>query len=157
MQWLPEPKIWVIGNLNRDGAEWIEKEIHLHCKHSRHSKIQFSVWVDEGGEYGSLTPAAPQVENVTHWRAVSDKAMQFLEEGRASGIITRKEELGYMGAIAILEDRKSRPADKKGAIDLMLRLEGVFEDRNKGSDEGEQAQGTKDLIDSMNKKTDGSD
>ena len=156
MHWDEVQKFWVIGCLDEARANALMKDIHRHTRRGQKAQAPFSVWKDRGGDYGTVTHPAPAPEYHEDWKAVADRAREFLVEGRGSGLISRKEELGYMGAIAIIQDRKSRPADKKAAIDLIMRLEGIFEDRNKGLEEGDEAEGTQALLEKLG-GSDGSD
>jgi len=145
-----------LGNLTEKAADFVIEEIHKHCKHPANDLAGFSVWKDHGGVKGSMQNPPPRDKPRGKWQEVAARAKEVLDEGRESGLISNREEIGYMGAIAIIEDSKSRPADKKGAIDLIMRLEGIFEDRNKGVEAGDEAEGTKALIDKM-KGADGKD
>ena len=150
MHWDETEKIWVLGCLTEEAADELIRDIHRHTKRGRKSKAPFSIWKDQGGEWGSKDHPVAEPEYYEDWKAVAERARGFLLEGRETEVISRKEELGYMGAIAIIMDRKSRPSDKKAALDLILRLEGVFEERNKGIEEGDEAKGTQELLDKLN-------
>lgn len=155
MHWDEKERVWVIGCLTNAAAAFMVHEIEDTCGGGR-GHAPFSVWKDQGGEWSTQSHPASKPEYNEDWTAVADRARELLSEGKAKGSISRKEELGYMGAIAILVDRKSRPADKKSAIDLIMRLEGIFEDRNKGLEEGDAAVGTQELLEKLGKTKHGS-
>lgn len=141
--WEPKDRFWIRGNLTEEYSEWLVQELRDRCGDT------FHIWRQRGGQLGSF---GARPATVSRWNEFADRARDLLQEGRADGTITRKEEMGYLGAIALIEDRRSRPADKKNAIDLIMRLEGVFEERKRDEQDGAQAKGTKELLNLLHGK-----
>lgn len=146
--WDPRNNCWVKGQMSQGTAEELASEIRYRCAQGRTSEPSFKIKIGRGGEYGDV--GFGHIFNVPAsetWEAVANRAREILTENKEKGVITRKEELGYLSAIAVFVDRKSRPIDKKAAVDLLLKMEGIFEDRRRQKEEGDEALGTRELID----------
>ena len=144
-------KRWISSGHSKSVAEWIQERATAFCNASWAARQRGFNFVVGKGDVQAQTK---EQFGESAWAAVRDAALDLLEAGKQDGKINPKQELGYLGAIALLADSRSRPSDRRNAVELLLKLESVLDLKVAQEGNEEEQKGTMELIEALSRRDD---